>query len=50
MLPREKDLLSSSGAQLDYLSGHKDDQTAYITKYALAVGWLKVMIFSCPLS
>ena len=44
--PREKDLLSSGRRKLDYLSGYKDDQTAYITKYALAVGWLKVRKFS----
>ena len=48
--PREKDLLSSRRRKLDYLSGHKDDQTAYMTKHALAVGWLKVRTFSWPLS
>ena len=48
--PREKDLLSSRRRKLNYLSGHKNDQTAYMTRYALAVGWLKVRTFSCSLS
>ena len=48
--PREKDLLSPRGRKLNYLSGHKDDQTAYMTRYALAVGWLKVRTSSCSLS
>ena len=30
--PREKDLLSPRGRKLNYLSGHKDDQTAYMTR------------------
>ena len=46
--PREKYLLSLRGHKLDYLCGHRDDQTAYMTKCALAVGWLKVWTFSDP--
>ena len=46
--PREKYLLSLRGHKLDYLSGHKNDQTAHMTKYALAVDWLKVWTFSDP--
>ena len=47
--PRGKYLLSSRRRKLDYLCFHKDDQTAYMTKYALAVGWLKVWTFSVSL-
>ena len=36
--PRGKYLLSPWGRKLDYLCFHKDHQTAYMTKCALAVG------------
>ena len=48
--PREKELMAPRGRKLDYLSGRKDYQTAYITRHTFAVGWLKVRTFSCSLS
>ena len=48
--PREKELMAPRGRKLDYLSGRKENQTAYITRHTFAVGWLKVRTFSCSLS